>query len=542
MRDRDMAAAIVAGDPDGLAEAYDRYASPLYGYCRSLLREPADAADAVQDTFVIAASRLGGLRDQNRLRAWLYAVARNECLRRLREGAARGTSALEHAPELADEAADVTGGAERAELRTLLRAALRGLNPGDADLIEMQLSQGLEVAEIAAVLRVSRNHAHALLSRARGQLQTSLGALLVARSGRQDCPALDGMLQGWDGELTALTRKRVNRHIDRCPTCAERRRRELAPELLLGLAPLLALPLAVPPGLREQALRLAGSNGPDALARRADASLHAAPFGQNGFPEPLARPKPGRWRARPAQAAAAAAVVAAAAAAISLALPGGGGAGHGGRAALGAGGAAGGAGPSGAVPGATSPVSRGRSTAPAPANGVVHTSPAPGGGLPSPAAGGSPGGGSPGGGSPAGSGSPPAGASPTATAPSSVPGTSPGSPAPSASGTPPASSPPPSSSAPPPAPGTLSVSPRTIVLSPLLGGSITLTASGGPVTWSIAESSGLVGKVSVFPASGTLAAGHTVTVSLSSSLVSLDSQLTVDPGGIAVTVVAGLGV
>ena len=49
-----------------------------------MLSEPEDAADAVQDTFVIAAARLGGLRDPRKLRPWLYAVARNECHRRLR--------------------------------------------------------------------------------------------------------------------------------------------------------------------------------------------------------------------------------------------------------------------------------------------------------------------------------------------------------------------------------------------------------------------------------------------------------------------------
>ena len=49
MEDPEVVAAIVAGDPAGLAEAYDRYAMPLYSYCRSILREPADAADAVQE-------------------------------------------------------------------------------------------------------------------------------------------------------------------------------------------------------------------------------------------------------------------------------------------------------------------------------------------------------------------------------------------------------------------------------------------------------------------------------------------------------------
>ncbi len=66
MRDSEVVAAIVAGNPEGLAEAYDRYASPLYTYCRSLLREPADAADAVQDTFVIAACEGGAARELSR--------------------------------------------------------------------------------------------------------------------------------------------------------------------------------------------------------------------------------------------------------------------------------------------------------------------------------------------------------------------------------------------------------------------------------------------------------------------------------------------
>jgi hypothetical protein len=90
--------------------------------------------------------------------------------------------------------------------------------------------------------------------------------------------------------------------------------------------------------------------------------------------------------------------------------------------------------------------------------------------------------------------------------------------------------------------GTLSVSPTTVLLSPLLGGSLTLTASGGPVSWSISEPASLLGELTVAPASGTLSAGSSVTVAITvSGLVSLDTQLTVQPGGQAVTVVLGLG-
>jgi len=107
MEDPEVVAAIVAGDPAGLAEAYDRYAMPLYTYCRSMLREPADAADAVQDTFLVATAKLRDLREPAKLRSWLYAVARNECLRRLRAGAA--LSALEEAADIPVETAELAG-------------------------------------------------------------------------------------------------------------------------------------------------------------------------------------------------------------------------------------------------------------------------------------------------------------------------------------------------------------------------------------------------------------------------------------------------
>jgi DNA-directed RNA polymerase specialized sigma24 family protein len=93
MEDAEVVAAIVAGDPAGLEEAYDKYAVLLYAYCHSVLREPAGAAGAVQDTFLVATAKLRQLRDRARFRPWLYAVARNECLR-----ATRFMSGPEEAP------------------------------------------------------------------------------------------------------------------------------------------------------------------------------------------------------------------------------------------------------------------------------------------------------------------------------------------------------------------------------------------------------------------------------------------------------------
>jgi RNA polymerase sigma factor (sigma-70 family) len=549
MRDSEVVSAIVAGDPDGLAEAYDRYASPLYTYCRSLLREPADAADAVQDTFVIAASRLAGLRDHNRLRSWLYAVARNECMRRMRLRTVEVTSALDVVPELSDESVDVSRGAEHEELRALLNSAVRGLNAGEHDLIELQLQQDLDATEIAAILGVSRNHAHALLSRARDQLETSLGAVLVARSGREACPALDTLLAGWDGQLTVLMRKRLNRHIEGCPACTDIKRRELAPTLLLGLAPLAALPVAPPSGLRAAVLKMAAADTPAAAAHRARVLQRAPSMRHGGFPQTAGRAKPVRWRRRWRHADAMTGAVAAAAAATAagLVLTSGlvahQGQGHAPGQEVAAGGSTSGAALS------LRPRGSGPALPTAPDRGMARVSPvAAAGGVPSATAGRSPEVGGTSSVALAPSAGPDAAAGPTGAAtyagtagPATPAGPATGSSTAAASNTATATA---TATAPsPPKPGVLKVSARRILLSTGKGGTLTLTASGGPVPWSIATPSSLIGTLTVSPTSGTLAAGQSVTVTVSvTSLIAVDSRLSVNPGGISVTIVVGLGV
>ena len=270
MRDREIVAAIAAGDLAGLARAYDKYAESLYGYCGWMLSEPDRAADTVQDTFVAAAGNLGGLRDPGRLRPWLYAVARNGCHRRLRAGEA----GLDEAAGLAGRSAGPGDDTERAELRGLVRAAMDGLSPGEREVLELGLRHDLSGADLAAVLGVSRNQAHAVASRARGRLEREVGVLLVAHTGRWACPALDLMLYDWDGQLTVPVRKQVARHAGQCDACAFRRRSALRPALLDGMAP----PAAFPRGLREKVLRLCADHSPPARAYREEVRQRAGPF------------------------------------------------------------------------------------------------------------------------------------------------------------------------------------------------------------------------------------------------------------------------
>ncbi|HEY7144180.1 MAG TPA: sigma-70 family RNA polymerase sigma factor [Streptosporangiaceae bacterium] len=486
MRDIEIAAAVVAGDPEGPAAAYDRYAQALHTYCRSLLAEPADAADVVQDTFVIADSRLAGLRDQDRLRPWLYAVARNKCYRRLRARSRMSGPDEDEDGELTGQALpDAFAGASQGEPRELVRAAVAGLGPASREIIELNLRHDLAGGDLAAVLGVSTSQAHALQSRARRKLERSLGALLVATYGRDACPGLGQMLQDWDGEFTGLLRKRISRHARRCAVCGRRKPRELTPALLLSALPLVVLP----PVLRERVLSLLADQTPEGIGYR-DTVSRAGRYGQDGFPVPAG---PARGR-RPGRAAALAATGVAAAVALlvvgmTTAFP----ARHlaAGRGEDEPGGPA--SQPSAVAPppvsvSASPSVSRHRRAARA-----RHTRRATA--------------------SPSSPGASPAGGSTTRAAPK-------------------------------PRPARLAASPPSITLQPqgilpVYSGSFTLTAPGGGTAFSISVPPADADGLSVSPASGSLASGQSVTVTVSTSLMGPpDNQipLTVSPGSLTVQV------
>ena len=246
---RQDAAAIAAGDRARLADAYDQYAVPLYGYCHWMLQEPTAAADAVEHAFVTAASELDDLSDPSKLRPWLYGVARDECYYRLR---AMGRS---WSADVVRQPADFSGDARQAKARRLIRATMAELNPRQREVVELSLRHKLDDADLAMVLGMSRSQAHALSSRAQSQLENALRMLLITRAGREACPWLDELLAGWDGQLTPRMRDLIGLHVEQCQACAGYRRRSLRLEALFSL-----LPAAVPPpALRERVLERCAS-------------------------------------------------------------------------------------------------------------------------------------------------------------------------------------------------------------------------------------------------------------------------------------------
>lgn len=250
--DAALARAAAAGDRSAFAAIYDRYADRLHDFCIGMLRDREAAADCVQDVFVTAATKLVQLREPDRLRSWLYAIARSEALARIR--ARKREQLSEEVPEMPSGEADMATLAARTELADLIADASGGLSDRDRVVLELAYRQGLDGPELAEALGVTPKNANTLVERLRETVARSLGALLLCRRIKADpnrCPELAAIVDQWDGQLTPLLRKRVARHVDGCAICDDDRARMVSPAALLGAAPMV---IPAPAWLRSQTL------------------------------------------------------------------------------------------------------------------------------------------------------------------------------------------------------------------------------------------------------------------------------------------------
>lgn len=248
LSDAELAGAWQAGAAGALDAVYRRHAPALFGTAVGLVGEPSGAGDVVHDTFLRAATRISTLRDPSRLRAWLFAILRNEAVSWHR-ARARVASGLDDGPVpvtewAADDAPPADVEVSRRELSELVWTAAEGLQPRDREVLELHLRGGLEAGDLARVLGVTPGHAAVLLSRMRDRLERCLGAVLIARAGRADCPGLDRVLDGWDGRFSLAVRGSVVRHVESCTACSHRRERLTSLE---HLAPVIVPPMVVLP-------------------------------------------------------------------------------------------------------------------------------------------------------------------------------------------------------------------------------------------------------------------------------------------------------
>jgi RNA polymerase sigma factor (sigma-70 family) len=242
------------GDLDAFGQLYDRYFNRIYDFCWRILRDAEEAGDVSQDVFLKAMQNLSGLTKAASFKSWLFTIAHNAAVTRA-ERAGRTMPLPPAAHEEGFGAFDVPDpsrlddpelAAGDAELAALVWEAADALNPRDYALLDLHVRQGLESAEIAGVLGVSKGNAYTMVSRMKTAAADVISSYVVARRGNRDCEELQAVLGRFEfPPYTEEVRKAVDGHIKNCETCTKARKALVAPLEIFGGFAMVPAPMAL---------------------------------------------------------------------------------------------------------------------------------------------------------------------------------------------------------------------------------------------------------------------------------------------------------
>ena len=178
--DAELTRLSLAGDRSAFSRLMGRHKGPIHAYIRRYVRDPDDAADVLQETFVSAWRALSSYDPGRAFDVWLRRIALNKCRDHGRRASVRsvisglfgeGDRKLEDAP---DPAAGGEAGLIAREQVRALEAALAALPHGLRDPLVLTALEGLSQAQAGDVLGLSAKAVEVRVYRARTKLTAML--------------------------------------------------------------------------------------------------------------------------------------------------------------------------------------------------------------------------------------------------------------------------------------------------------------------------------------------------------------------------------
>lgn len=169
--DSQLVALLQADAEVALDELMRRYKHPILNFCYRLLGNAADADDMTQEVFVRVYQHRAKLDPNRPFTTWLFAVARNLCLDRLRYRKRHPTEPLDGVPDPAIEPKLD----DRAEH---IAAAVAALPEDQRTAIILAEYHDLSYAQIAGIMRCSTKSVESRLYRAKQFLRGKLRGFL----------------------------------------------------------------------------------------------------------------------------------------------------------------------------------------------------------------------------------------------------------------------------------------------------------------------------------------------------------------------------
>src|SRR3954453_13356364 len=201
-----------------LERLYKKHAGDVYRYALVVLRNPADAEDVTQTTFMNAYRAIERGERPRAPQNWLIAIAHNVCRQRFRQSQRRPNEVAlnESLAEAMEHDEDVVS-AEN------LRRALGHLAFNQRAALVMRELEGRSYQEIAEVLDVSVSAVETLIFRARRALREQIEEGITCHEAEVATPghgAEFAISRQLDGRLTRKERGTLRAHLRECEECA----------------------------------------------------------------------------------------------------------------------------------------------------------------------------------------------------------------------------------------------------------------------------------------------------------------------------------
>lgn len=163
---------IQAGNELAFDELMRRYKRPIINFCYRLLGDTGDAEDVAQEVFVRVYQNIADYRPRAKFSTWLFALARNAAIDRLRYRKRHPTESLDAAPEPVAKPVGVD------EISGHIAAGIAKLPDDQRTAIVLAEYHEMSHAEIAGIMRCSEKSVESRLYRAKRELREHLRFLL----------------------------------------------------------------------------------------------------------------------------------------------------------------------------------------------------------------------------------------------------------------------------------------------------------------------------------------------------------------------------
>lgn len=196
-REIELARRLIAGEPEAFERFVELFRTKLFQYSLLVCGHHEDAEEVAQDALFKVFEKLDQLREPERIRPWVFRIARNACLMKRRRSVfapAEELSLDELMPvgagdggqrklEIADWSALPEDQALRAEVQRVVRQAISELPDIYKTVLLLRDIEGLSTTEAAEVLEVSEEVVKTRLHRARLAVRQKLDWYLRSAQG-----------------------------------------------------------------------------------------------------------------------------------------------------------------------------------------------------------------------------------------------------------------------------------------------------------------------------------------------------------------------